>query len=272
MWGHSGQLSMNPWELSTRQPVTPDTRMKTGMLFAIWAFIISLLVPVALAILALACYAAAASAGTTYSFSGITSNSAGDVAIGESQLSMEVSDGGLIGGVNTALFTFRNAGPAASSITQIYFDDGSLLSLGSIVEGPGTDFKVAKPQPGVLPGGNAIDFNATKGFTVEPVPPTQPNGVNPNEFVTLGFTLQNGKTFADTICALNLGLTSPTKDLAGGLRVGIHVQGFASRGSESFVNSKVAATPEPTTMVMATTALVPLVLIGRRQLRLRRQA
>ena len=59
--------------------------------------------------------------------------------IGGSQLSVEVFAGsgslsGLVG------FAFRNAGPAASAISEIYFDDGTLLAQSTIVNGPGVRF------------------------------------------------------------------------------------------------------------------------------------
>src|SRR4051812_8199880 len=43
-----------------------------------------------------------------------------------------VTDGGTSNGHNAALFNFYNAGPAASSITDIYFQDGTLLDLQSV--------------------------------------------------------------------------------------------------------------------------------------------
>ena len=67
-----------------------------------------------------------------YSFYNITNNDAGDAAIGEAQLSVDVTDNG----GNQVLFTFLNSGPEASSITDVYFDDnsGQLLSIASITD------------------------------------------------------------------------------------------------------------------------------------------
>ena len=133
------------------------------------------------------------------------------------------------GPAGQAQFIFRNVGPSASSIADIYFeDDGTLLGIASIANGPGVDFSQGA-SPGNLPGGNSISppFQATAGFTADSNPPTQPNGVNPGETVTIFFVLQSGGTLADVISEL----------YSQELRIGLHVQGFANGGSESFVNA-----------------------------------
>ena len=72
-----------------------------------------------------------ASAGYIYSFEGITANKLADVSTGEAQLEVEVSDAGN----NQVSFRFTNKGPKASSITDVYFDDGTLLlSTASITD------------------------------------------------------------------------------------------------------------------------------------------
>lgn len=73
----------------------------------------------------------------SYGFQNISGNNAVNAAIGQAQLSVDVVD--LSG--NRLSFTFTNTGSAASSITDIYFDDGTspLLSLPlSFVYGTGT--------------------------------------------------------------------------------------------------------------------------------------
>ena len=67
----------------------------------------------------------------------------------------------------------------------------------------------------------------TPAWPVANVAPAQPNGVNPGESLGIVFDLIGGQAFADTIAAL----------ADGGLRIGIHVQGFEDGGSESFVNN-----------------------------------
>ena len=73
-----------------------------------------------------------------YGFQGITSNSLNDVAIGEAQLSVDVT--AVAGNAHQVLFTFTNAGPLASSITDVYFDDGTLLGIASISGSSGVSF------------------------------------------------------------------------------------------------------------------------------------
>ena len=87
------------------------------------------------------------------------------------------------------------------------------------------------------------------GFLADSDPPAQPNGVNPGEFLTIIFNLINGQTFADVINEL---------DTADELRIGIHVQGFANGGSESFVNV-------PAPGALGVSALAGLVALRRRR-------
>ncbi|MEX2206188.1 MAG: hypothetical protein WEF50_08180 [Myxococcota bacterium] len=166
-------------------------------------------------------------------FGCISDNLAGDCAIGEAQLTVDVTDPG--GG--QVLFSFSNSGPAASSITDVYFDDGSLLELAVVINDlvlPGiVDFS-QDASPGDLPAGNNADpdFNTTAGFNADSSPPTQPNGVNPGELLGILFTLQPGQDFNDVLAELGDGT----------LRIGIHVQGYTSGGSESLINHPL---PEP---------------------------
>jgi hypothetical protein len=159
-------------------------------------------------------------------FDNITNNNSGNAAIGEAQLTVDVTDAGS----NQVLFTFDNSGPDDSSITDVYFDDGSLLGIASVFNGTGVDFSQGA-NPGDLPGGNDISppFVTTAGFSADSEPPAQPNGVNPGETLGILFNLQTGQTFADVLAELGDGT----------LRIGIHVQGFADGGSESFVNTPV---------------------------------
>ena len=176
----------------------------------------------------------------TYGFKNITNNLAGDAAIGEAQLFADVSGEP---DDTQALFTFRNEGPEDSSICDVYFEDGPLLGIADIINGPGVLFSQGANPPD-LPGGNAVQppFNVTAGFLADSDPPVQPNGVNPGE--SLGILFDSTGDFADVIAAINQGLTGPI--VAGeSLRIGIHVQGFESGGSESFV-----LTPEPGSLLL----------------------
>lgn len=179
-------------------------------------------------------------------FDNISNNSAVNAAAGESQLFVDVLDAS--GGENLnstqALFKFRNDGPAASSITQIYFDNSTALgSIASISNSSGVDFSVASGNLN-LPAGNNVNFN--EDFGVKANSPVQPKGVNPGEWVSVLFNLNAGQTLQNVFA-----------DIASGdLRVGFHVQGFADGGSEAFVNNPPggggggnnASVPEPTTM------------------------
>lgn len=176
-----------------------------------------------LALLLIAITPVSAADPVTYGFYCITNNLASDEAIAEAQLTVVVSEGDL----GHVLFTFYNAGPGASSITDVYFDDGSLLGISDIINGPGVLFSPGA-SPDNLPGGNEADppFVTTAGFNADSDSPTQPNGVNPGEYVTIDFELQSGQTHDDVVAQL-----ASTE-----LRIGIHVQGFASGGSEGCIN------------------------------------
>lgn len=181
----------------------------------------------------------AANAQVTYSFDNITNNSALNAIIGESQLFVDVSDAG----GSQVLFTFQNIGPEASSITDIYFDDGTLLSLATISNSSGVQFSPGA-SPSNLPSSNNItpSFTAIASLSANADAPVQPNGVNPGESLGITFNLQGGSTFNDVLSGLN----------NGSLRVGIHVQGFADGGSES----SVSVVPAPGAVLLTSIGIV----------------
>ncbi len=166
--------------------------------------------------------------GLTLGFACITGDLAGNCSIGEAQLTVDVTDP-LPNGVR---FQFANAGPAASSIADVYFDDGPLLSIFLIFNTAGSVQFSGFASPPNLPGGDGLSppFETTRGFSADSDAPVQPMGVNPGESLGIVFLLEPGKSFADVLASLE----------DGSLRIGIHVQGFAGGGSESFVN-----VPEP---------------------------
>lgn len=180
-----------------------------------------------------------------YGFHNITGNNATNAGIGETQLFMEVTDVGS----NQVKFEFTNTGPAASSITDIYFDDGSLLGIASI-DNSSTGVSFSQPAtPAELPGANNAnpDFETTQNFSADSDSPPPVNGVNPGEYVGIIFDLQAGQDFDDVIAQLT----------SGELRAGIHVQAFALGGSESFVNNNTPV-PEPSTLLLLGTSLACL--------------
>lgn len=176
--------------------------------------------------LALGVFCAHLEAAPTYSFVNITNNNAGDAAIGEAQLFVELFDLG-----TQVNFAFTNIGPEASSITDVYYDNGSLLGIASIDNSdPGVQFS-QDANPPDLPGGETVvpPFEVTTGFLADSDEPPPINGVNPGEHLGILFNLVGGGTFADVVDEL----------ASGELRIGIHVQGFASGGSESFINNGI---------------------------------
>jgi len=168
----------------------------------------------------------------TYSFNVISPmENAVDAAIGHAQMSVDVNDAGS----GHVLFTYRNIGPQASSITDIYVDDGSLLELVTIHNTVGSVEFSAYPSPPNLPRGENLSppFVADECFSADSDPPVQPLGINPGESLSIEYSLINGGTIDDIIDEL----------ASGELRIGIHVQGYESEGSESFI-----LTPEPATL------------------------
>jgi hypothetical protein len=183
----------------------------------------------------------------TLGFTRITNNASVNP---EAQFSVIVSDAG--GGLVD--FKFLNNVGIASSITDVYFEDGTLLAIAQITSSAGVSFSEGA-SPGNLPGGNAVGFVATTGFTADSNPPVSPNGVNTaTEWLNIRYSLQGGQTFNDTIASLNNGT----------LRIGMHVQSIGTEGdSDGFVNTVVI--PLPTTAGLALAGLGAVAIRRRRK-------
>ncbi len=123
-------------------------------------------------------------------------------------------------------FTFNNNSTTTSSITDIYFDsrpgDSTLnFNYVSIIEGPGVNFsKNANPKS--LPGGEELNpkFDKTPEYSADSDSPVSHNGINPDEWLMLIFTLDYNKTIDDVILEIANGGSSYLQSL----RVGIHIQ------------------------------------------------
>jgi hypothetical protein len=184
-----------------------------------------------------------------YTFGLITDNGNGANLAG--QLIVDVT-AGLNGTVD---FTFTNNVGIASSITDVYFDDGTLLDLAGITSSAGVAF-LDPASPGNLPSGNTASppFVTTADFSADSDSPITANGVNAaGEWLTINFTLQGLQTYQDTINALN----------SGALRIGLHVQAIGvPGGSDSYVNT----VPDGgVTMALLGMALTGLGLMARRK-------
>lgn len=181
----------------------------------------------------------------TYGFSNISANSIANAAAGEEQLSVDITAEGL----HQVLFTFHNEGPAASSITDVYFDSDSLLSIHAISGSSGVQFSLGA-TPGNLPSANNASpfFETGSGLSADSDPPVQLNGVNPGEWLGILFDMKSGVSFDDIVQDL----------LEGSLRIGIHVQGFVGGGSESFVSPENRHVPD----AGSSFALLGLALLG----------
>jgi hypothetical protein len=175
----------------------------------------------------------------------ITLNVASDCAIGESQLTLDVLD---VGG-GQVLFRLENSGPEAATVANVYFDDsnGHLDGIADLIGSVGVSFRKGG-SPKKLPGGNGNPLRFDTDFRAAAKSSPSKNGVGASERLDILFDLSSGSSFADVVADLASG-----DMIDAALRVGVHVIGYTSEGSESFV-----ATPEPRTAVLVALGLVGL--------------
>jgi hypothetical protein len=163
----------------------------------------------------------------------------------EGQFTVDVT----LAGDGRISFEFKNSGPIASSISEIYFDDGKFGAL-EIVNNAGVKF-VAGANPGDLPGGNTVGFEATKLINTEADNPSPKNGINSGESLTLLMNVGGYNSFDNVIALMQNPIST------GEIRIGLHVQaiGGSNGPSASFVSVSV---PDGG----ATVVLLGLALLG----------
>lgn len=206
-------------------------------------------------------------ADTSLSFQAITHNDpSGNAGLdGAASLHVVLSDLGIVAGVQQVRFLFTNDSDY-SSLTDVYFDNGSLLGISNIsgsgyTTSPKSGVKFSLiATPSQLPGGSNLnpDFDSSDEFSADSDAPVSHYGVQNSdqtgEWLAIDFALKNGKTYADTLAALQR-----PWDVDNGLRVGAHVQAYAGGYSESFVN---AVPTWPSTLPVPESDAYTLVLLG----------
>jgi hypothetical protein len=175
----------------------------------------------------------------TFGFECITNNNVLGAAIGESQFFVDVVSGDPC----HVSFVFRNTGPEASTMSELYFESGPVSGISDIVNMTGVEFSVGG-TPHNLPGGNTLADPFAAAFVASADNPAPKLGVNPYEQVEVIFALNDGMTYE--------GLLSDI--FTGDMRIGIHALSMGNTGSsESFVNKtdpNPPSVPEPATLAV----------------------
>ncbi len=179
-------------------------------------------------------------AGPRYAFnhvSGLQPIGSDDLT-GETQLFVELEPFG----ANQVLFAFRNLGPLDCSVTDVYFRDGSLLGIASIIDAEqsipefagdaGVNFSEGA-DPEHLPG-NERPWKISAGFIVDTE--NSQNAVDPGEWLGIAFDLRPGASFENLIGEIG---TST-------VQIGIHAQGLGlEQGHADFINGAEPVSFEP---------------------------
>jgi len=181
------------------------------------------------------------------SFSCITNNNGGDCSIGATELSGTIVEMG-----GDAKLTITMTGTDNAVVEQIFIEStlvSGISFVGSV--GSGSVAFGTGAAGGTLPGGTGVSFNEAYNIGSSNPKPAKGIGWHPTD----KFSPQAG----EFLLAFTGGDYSA---MLADLRIGVHVIGFSSEGSESFVSIPV---PEPGTVSMLATGLLGLAVSRRRR-------
>ena len=209
-----------------------------------------------------------------FGFAPVSDNSGTSGALA-AQLSVEVTPYAE-NGTDQVLFTFYNDGPLDSGydvtdpidgiITGVYFDDGALLGISTIIEAPpDVDFQhPAKGHENFAEGASLEPpFETTAGFSasVQKGKKGVAKGVNSGESLGIVFDLKDGYNFAGVINSIGLGWTDPWHQQS--LRIAVRVQAFGEDGGFS---GALLHAPTPGALVLGTIGIGMVIVRLRRRI------
>lgn len=186
----------------------------------------------------------------TYNF---TEFNGGATGLGN-QLSVEVLDNTATSATDDVLFKFTNAVGIASSLTDIYFDNGTtapplLSSISIYAQSSGVSFDTSATPPNV-PGWNTLSpsFSADQSSDSN-TPGASSNGISAmSEYLTIKGTLASGYTYGNVLSYMG----------SSDFRIAVHVQSIGADGvsAEYLVNTTPVPEPETYAMLLAGLGLV----------------
>jgi len=182
----------------------------------------------------------AAYGAATFGFTAVSAPGSTDALIGQNQFFMDVQDES----ARQVQLTFRNTGPAASSITGIFFEDRRdelepiFVSVKPVtVAGSGVSFSQPANTPEVLLAELLTPFLVTRELSLTANPPVVTNGINPGESLKVVENLTDDIVTSQFMSRLETGT----------VRVVLQAQGFTDGGVRTFINNtSPVVTPSPT--------------------------